>query len=248
MHLTPLTSFSRLQAGNSVSLVTRSAARAQLEACQKATAAAKKASANAAMSANLAALSASVTAAMEVTEQPYVVLDGTLGGDTKALRKAIDTLASASNGQVAALALSVDDESGKLMGVAHVPEHLRGKLAANEWLMAALAPCGGKGGGKADAAQGQAASAKEVRVLSHFTPHRKLLLLSGRQVFLSIIFLPHFHSGCRAFLLSTALLTFNSTPPFPPFFPFLGGGVSPGREGLCCVESFFRGYACQVNQ
>lgn len=122
------------------------------------------------MSANLAALSASVSAAIEVTEQPFVVLDGNLGGDTKALRKAIDTLASASNGQVAALALSVDEVSGKLMGVAHVPDHLAGKLAANEWLMAALAPCGGKGGGKADAAQGQAASGKQVRVLSHFKP------------------------------------------------------------------------------
>jgi len=155
--------FSFLQAGNSVSLVTRSAARAQLEACQKTTAAAKKAAANAAITANLAALTASVSAAMEVAEQPFVVVEGILGGDTKALRKAIDTLASASNGQTAALALSVDEESGKLMGVAHVPSHLTDKLPANEWLMAALAPCGGKGGGKADAAQGQAASGKEVR-------------------------------------------------------------------------------------
>jgi alanyl-tRNA synthetase len=150
-----------VQAGASVSLVVRSAARAQLETSQKAIAATKKASANTAAAAGLAALSAAVAAAAEASDAPFCVVDATLGSDSKALKKALDALAS--HGQ-AALALSVDPESGKLLCVAFVPPHLTGLLAANEWVAAALEPCGGRGGGKADAAQGQAASGERVRL------------------------------------------------------------------------------------
>lgn len=47
-------------------------------------------------------------------------------------------------------------DDGKFMGYAEVPKAESTKLSAAEWLNTALEVCGGKGGGKAVNAQGQA--------------------------------------------------------------------------------------------
>ena len=64
-----------------------------------------------------------------------------------------------SNGQMR-LATTEGDEGGKVSCVAYAPKGAA--LAANDWLSAALAPCGGRGGGNANSAQGQAGASTEL--------------------------------------------------------------------------------------
>lgn len=53
---------------------------------------------------------------------------------------------------------------GKVMAITFVPEEKQDVMAANEWLMVALKPLGGRGGGKKDNAQGQAGSSSDERI------------------------------------------------------------------------------------
>jgi alanyl-tRNA synthetase len=59
------------------------------------------------------------------------------------------------NPRAAAMLMGVDKDAGKIAIVAAVPEGLVAKgLKAGDWVREAAAACGGKGGGKPDAAQG----------------------------------------------------------------------------------------------
>lgn len=56
------------------------------------------------------------------------------------------------------MVFSKDEQTGRVMCLAHVPEQVQAKgLRAAEWVSKALAACGGKGGGKDDAAMGTSA-------------------------------------------------------------------------------------------
>lgn len=62
---------------------------------------------------------------------------------------------------VALLAFSADESGDKLSCFAGVPSTCD-NLSADEWVAAALEPCGGRGGGKKDAAQGTAPGVDRV--------------------------------------------------------------------------------------
>ncbi len=68
--------------------------------------------------------------------------------DAKALNVAIDAVLKRS----ALPTLLIGSEGGKASALAVVPKG--GSVDAKAWLAAALGACGGKGGGKADRAQG----------------------------------------------------------------------------------------------
>merc|ERR1712216_967892 len=61
-----------------------------------------------------------------------------------------------------ALALATRDDAGKGALLCQAPDAGKGPLKANEWLKDALAVAGGKGGGKADSAQGQVPDASKL--------------------------------------------------------------------------------------
>ncbi|KAG2485170.1 hypothetical protein HYH03_016060 [Edaphochlamys debaryana] len=77
-----------------------------------------------------------------------------VGLDTKAMAEACNAVA-AKHPAMAVLFVSVDEEKGRALAYAAVPDSVVGKLKANDWVSAALVPLGGKGGGKPTAAQGQ---------------------------------------------------------------------------------------------
>ncbi|GFR48410.1 hypothetical protein Agub_g10304, partial [Astrephomene gubernaculifera] len=113
---------------------------------QKAAAAANKA---------LAAEKAVVAADAAVAAgKAFVVGRLDVGLDTKATAEACAAI-TAKHPTLAALFVSVDAEKGKALAYAGVPDALISKIKANEWVSAALAPLGGKGGGKPGSAQGQ---------------------------------------------------------------------------------------------
>jgi len=143
------------EVGPSIGLLARSEARGKIEAYSKAVASAKKAEASAAAAAALAGLKGRLAAALE-DGPAFVVLAGVdLGSeDGKAAKKALD-LIKKTQGDTPVLCLSPSPSGDKLLCFASCAEGA-GDLAANEWVAAALAACGGRGGGRADAAQGQA--------------------------------------------------------------------------------------------
>jgi len=93
------------------------------------------------------------------------VLTVDIGSDVKGVKRAIDSLSKAAPG-VAFLGLSAGQADDKLLCFSYVPEgHAQAQgsaLNANEWLSATLSPCGGRGGGKANMAQGSAAGAGKL--------------------------------------------------------------------------------------
>lgn len=93
----------------------------------------------------------------------FVVLKAAIGMDSKAVKRIIEASKKVAPG-VSFIAFSEENPGaeGRLFCFAYVPDQQTADLKANEWVGAALAPLGGKGGGKADNAQGQAKEAKGV--------------------------------------------------------------------------------------
>jgi len=85
----------------------------------------------------------------------HIVRRVDVGLDPKALTEAWNAITAKHGEAVCALLVSVDDDKGKVLAYAGVPAGLSSKIKANEWVGAALAAVGGKGGGKPTAAQGQ---------------------------------------------------------------------------------------------
>jgi alanyl-tRNA synthetase len=102
-----------------------------------------------AASAAVAAADAAVTAG-----RSFLVARIDVGTDAKALAEAAAAVA-AKHPAVAAMLWSVDAEKERVLAFAAVPEALAGRIAAPEWVGAALPAVGGKGGGKGNTAQGQ---------------------------------------------------------------------------------------------
>ncbi|GLI61130.1 hypothetical protein VaNZ11_003405 [Volvox africanus] len=113
---------------------------------QKAAAAANKALA--------AERAVAVADAVVAAGKTFVVDRLDVGLDTRAIGEACSAI-SAKHPLLAALFISVDSEKGKALAYASVPDVATDKLKANEWVSTALGPLGGKGGGKANNAQGQ---------------------------------------------------------------------------------------------
>lgn len=92
-----------------------------------------------------------------------MVLKVSIGMDSKAVKRIIDASKKLAPG-LSFIAFSEENPGGegRLFCFAYVPEEQTANLKANEWVAAALAPLGGKGGGKADNAQGQAKEAKGI--------------------------------------------------------------------------------------
>lgn len=137
--------------------------RASIEGFQKQLAAAQKAKAGEVIAKGLTKMEADVAAAAEAG-QPFVVLDVELGTDSKAVKSAVK-MCKKQAGDMAVLAFSQEEpgSGGKCLCFAYVPKGAGSDaLAANEWVNAALACCGGRGGGKKDAAQGQAGSSEDL--------------------------------------------------------------------------------------
>lgn len=95
---------------------------------------------------------AAVDEAVEKAEagESYLVLELTGGIDGKAMQPLVKKVVKASG--LPTLALSATD--GKVNAFALVPDECVDTLAANAWLKPVLAEVGGKGGGKAEQAQG----------------------------------------------------------------------------------------------
>jgi alanyl-tRNA synthetase len=127
-----------------------------LDAAKAAAAAAKeRASAAAVAAADAAVAAGQATIALAVPEAL---------GDAKVLANAADAVAAKHGGAVCALLVSAVEGGkggGRVVAVANVPQDGKAGsagLKANEWVAAALASVGGKGGGKPASAQGQAAA------------------------------------------------------------------------------------------
>jgi alanyl-tRNA synthetase len=93
------------------------------------------------------------------------VLTVDIGCDPKGIKRAMNTLSKAAPG-MAFMCLSAGQAEDKLLCFSFVPEgHAQAQgpaLKANEWLSATLKACGGRGGGKANMAQGSAAGAEQL--------------------------------------------------------------------------------------
>jgi len=86
-----------------------------------------------------------------------------IGGDRKALQSAISTV-QAICPRSAVMLFATDEAEGKVNIMAAVPPAMvkRG-LSAGEWVRVAAEACGGKGGGKPDAAQGGGTDISKIR-------------------------------------------------------------------------------------
>jgi alanyl-tRNA synthetase len=71
------------------------------------------------------------------------------------------------HGDKPCMLLAPDTDAGKCMVYAEVPKAVVKQLPAGEWLKAALAPLGGKGGGKPDRAQGSGPSVDKLDEAVH---------------------------------------------------------------------------------
>lgn len=120
---------------------------------QKAAAAANKA----------LATETAVALADEAAQQnkEFCVAQIDVGLDPKALTEAWNAISS-KHTSMAVLLISTDEQKGKVLAYAGVPDGLVGKIKANEWVSAALQVVGGKGGGKPTAAQGQGGDLSKV--------------------------------------------------------------------------------------
>jgi alanyl-tRNA synthetase len=92
-----------------------------------------------------------------------------IGGDAKASQRIINTVKELAP-NMAFMGISEEEpgSGGKLLCYAVVPDSMVANgFRADQWVQAALATCGGRGGGKANIAQGQAKDCKDInQVLS----------------------------------------------------------------------------------
>jgi alanyl-tRNA synthetase len=125
---------------------------------------AAKAAAAAAKERAAAAAVAAADAAVAKGEKTFCARVDEAAGDAKVLGGAADAVAAKHGDAVCALLVSAAEGGkggGRVVAVATVPQGgaaAGAGLKANEWVAAALAPVGGRGGGKPASAQGQAAA------------------------------------------------------------------------------------------
>ena len=87
-------------------------------------------------------------------KESVIVAQIPAGGDRRALLAAMDAI-RATRAAAAVMLFSIDEDEGKIAIAAHVPAPMiEAGFMAGEWVRAAALACGGKGGGRADSAQG----------------------------------------------------------------------------------------------
>jgi alanyl-tRNA synthetase len=89
-----------------------------------------------------------------------------IGADSKASQRVLNTVKELAP-DVAFLGISEEEpgSGGKVLTFASVPDAVTDAIRADEWVRAALEPCGGRGGGKPGNAQGQAQECRDVSVI-----------------------------------------------------------------------------------
>jgi alanyl-tRNA synthetase len=145
--------------------------RGEVEALQRRAAAASKAAAAKAADTGVnAAKAAAQTAA--AAGAAALVTEVRIGSDAKAVKRVLDAVAAVAP-QLAFFGISAEhcsgdsssaERSGKLLCFAVCSEAAQATgLAADQWVAAAVSACGGRGGGKPGAAQGQAPDAAKMQ-------------------------------------------------------------------------------------
>lgn len=95
------------------------------------------------------------------TDQRWLVLSVDISADSKASQSILNAVKKMSP-DLAFLGISSSDD-GKVLVFANVPDRQQADgFKANEWVLAALEPVGGRGGGRAGMAQGQARDCTDV--------------------------------------------------------------------------------------
>lgn len=146
-----------------ISAAIKAELRAKLEAIQKRANEAKKKVLQQRVDVCLNRIKVEVEAAKANCEQCLVSI-ADIGTDSKASQRVLNTVKEMAP-ELAFFGLSeeVPGSGGKVLAFAIVPEELVAKgIKADEWVKAALESCGGRGGGRAAAAQGQAPSCREL--------------------------------------------------------------------------------------
>ena len=142
--------------------VVKAEARAALAGLTKRAADGQRAAAAAVAAAAADAARTAATAAL-ASGAKFVAVDLGPGADAKAAASAWAAVQTAAPA-LPALFATGDPAKGKSLVLAGVPEALAKALPAGDWLKAALAPLGGKGGGKPVLAQGQGGAPDRVGV------------------------------------------------------------------------------------
>eukprot|EP00977_Amphora_coffeiformis_P027355 scaffold34606_cov192-Amphora_coffeaeformis.AAC.1 len=148
-----------------VSAPRKAALRARIEAIQKNATDAKKKALQKRVDTVLNDLTAEVEAAAEAGQKSMVV-SVDIGADSKASQRVMKTVQTIAP-DMAFLGVTEEEpgSGGKVMAFAIVPDSLTTTLKANEWVLAALEPAGGRGGGKSGSAQGQAKECADVEAI-----------------------------------------------------------------------------------
>ncbi|MCW5766274.1 MAG: alanine--tRNA ligase [Phycisphaeraceae bacterium] len=146
----------------SIPLTLKAGLRAALSALQdKVKAAAKQASA--ARAGEIMAQARAIADSPEYDQGSFIVTSIEAGSDREALTAALNAIRTR-RPRAGVLLVSPDPDENKLTILAAVPDAIikRG-LNAGEWVRAAAAACGGKGGGKPDLAQGGGPDASRLK-------------------------------------------------------------------------------------
>ena len=147
-----------------VSASLKSELRARIEAIQKKADGAKKKALQKRVDACLENVKKSTEEAVAANSK-VLVLDVDIGADGKSAQNVVNTVKKLAP-EMAFLGVSQEEpgSEGKLLAFASVPDSLveESGLKADEWVRAALEVCGGRGGGQAGYAQGQAPACKDV--------------------------------------------------------------------------------------
>jgi alanyl-tRNA synthetase len=102
-------------------------------------------------------------------KRKILVLNVEIGADSKASQKVLNAVKKvAGDRELAFLGISEEDpgSGGRLFAFASVPDFMvEAGLKADEWILAALESCGGRGGGKSGNAQGQAQECSDLNAV-----------------------------------------------------------------------------------
>lgn len=140
--------------------------RARIEVIQKVAVEAKKAALAQRVDLVLNDVRKSIESAL-VEKKRFLVLEVDIGADAKASQRVMNTVKSIAP-ELAFLGITEEEagSGGVTVAFAIVPDSLVEQgFQANNWVLAALESCGGRGGGKPGSAQGQAKSCSDVKAV-----------------------------------------------------------------------------------
>ncbi|KAG7367905.1 alanyl-tRNA synthetase [Nitzschia inconspicua] len=149
-----------------MSATVKAGLRNRLEGVQKKATEAKKAAIAKRVNTVLKVVTADVESALSENVRA-LVLQVDIGADSKASQQVINAVKKIAP-EMAFMGLSEEEpgSGAKLLAFSVVPESLiEGGLKADEWVRKTLEVCGGRGGGKAENAQGQASTCSDIETV-----------------------------------------------------------------------------------